>query len=99
MASKCGRSSPTGQTPRQASKRSSHPARTSKRKLTYGATTQTRSLYLQIAKWTTDEDEALTKFVLFSSMGDKWPVSKSVKLWEGAATFLFNTCGTKRTSK
>ena len=49
--------------------------------------------------WSTKEDEALTEFVLLSTAGFAWPSTKSTKLWEGAAAFIKNRVGTKRTSK
>ncbi len=49
--------------------------------------------------WSTKEDEALTGFVLLSTAGFAWPSTKSTQLWEGAAAFIKNMVGTKRTSK
>ena len=49
--------------------------------------------------WSPTEDETLTQFMLLSTTGDIWSSTKSTKFWEGAATFLKNKAGTKRTSK
>lgn len=37
--------------------------------------------------------------MLLSTAGDTWTQTKSTKFWEGAAVFLKNSAGTKRTSK
>ena len=50
------------------------------------------------APWTHKEDDTLTGFVLLVA-NDKWPSTKSPKLWEKASEFLQNICGTNRTSK
>ena len=89
---KRARSSPTGKTPKQVIKR---PAG-SRRKLTY---VETSHLYPPPAKWTDADDEQLTQFNLLNSLGDSWPATKSSKFWEQAARFLYNTCGSRRTSK
>ena len=49
--------------------------------------------------WSPSEDETLTQFMLLSTAGDTWTQTKSTKFWEGAAMFVKNSTGNKRTSK
>ncbi len=61
---------------------------------------QCSHLYPPTSEWSSTEDEVLTEFILLNTeTGDEWPSKKSTKLWEGAAMFLKNKAGTKRTSK
>ena len=68
-------------------------AREPRKKLTY------QSIITPSINWSEEEDSALTQFVLLSSVGHCWPITKCPKLWEGASKFLHNTRGTARTSK
>ena len=52
-----------------------------------------------VEKWSAEEDNALTQFVLLSCGGDSWPVSNTTRLWEGASRFLRDNSKTARTSK
>ena len=98
--------SPMGHTPHKTSKRPLQSRipdlqhiESIERKLTYDDRPRASgsSVHTPSPNWTDKEDEALTKFVLLSTLGDKWPASKG-KIWDGASTFLMNMCGTKRTS-
>ena len=56
-------------------------------------------LFPRATGWSSKEDEALTEFVLLSTDGRAWPSIKSSRFWEGAAAFLMQRFGTKRTSE
>lgn len=61
--------------------------------------TFTRRRVASSPKWTQEEDQALTNFVLLHCPGNSWPSTKDTRLWEGAAKFVQSMCKTNRTSE
>ena len=44
-------------------------------------------------KWTQEELQALTEFVLFHTTGDKWPAHKQPDFWKAASDFMKQRLG------
>ena len=100
-------STPTGTTPNQSSKRRSVKLVSSRRKLSYEAlpTSSERDLERAVViassadGWSKAEEIALTEFILLNGDGSRWISTKQVRFWEGASKFIFQRCGSKRTSE
>ena len=109
------RGTPTGTTPIQPSKRRSVKLVSSRRKLSYGTGNGAEASVLPTSSqccleravviassadgWTKAEESALTQFILFHGDGSRWVSTMQVRFWEGASKFIFQQCGSKRTSE
>ena len=92
LDSKRGRTSPTGLTPKQPSKRSSRLVTGERKKLQFSGNPSS-------SVWANEEERCLVRYIVNKGFTDSWPTTKRSQFWIEAANFLSKDGHTSRTSE
>ena len=92
LDSKRGRTSPTGLTPTQPSKRSSRLVTGQRKKLQFSGSPPS-------SEWTKEEERSLVRYLVNKGFTHSWPTTKRSQFWIEAAKVLTEGGHTPRTSE